>query len=69
MGRRTMSFENHKKYSNPTHPEHKEWLVGRRDRFYWILGSAKSSCKLLPEEKELVNELRKVIKKNTEGIK
>jgi hypothetical protein len=56
-------------YSNPLHPEHKEWLVARRERFYWILGSAKRDCKLLGVEKEMINELRKVLKRNTEKLK
>lgn len=51
-------------YSNPDHPEHKEWLRARRERFRWILKSAKSCCKLNADEKALVTELRKLIKKN-----
>lgn len=59
----------HLSYANPEHPEHREWLIARRERLYWILGSAKRDCKLLPEEKEMINQLRKVIKRNTEELK
>jgi hypothetical protein len=54
----------YKKYSDPEHPEHKEWLLGRRERFRWILDASKRCCKLTPEERELVTKLRKVIKDN-----
>lgn len=51
-------------YNNPEHPEHKEWVLARRKRFIAIVREGKRICKLLPEERELVIQLCKLMEKN-----
>lgn len=55
-------------YSNPSHPEHREWLTARRKRFTAILREGKRCCKLSPDEREKVIELCNLIEKNTKEL-
>jgi len=59
----------YKSYSNPDHPEHKEWLLARRERFRWILSHSKRACKLTDEERDLVTRLRKLMQINNDRLK
>lgn len=64
----------HLSYSNPEHPEHLEWLIGRRERFCKIIREGKRACKFSEHERKLVMELARIIEIETkrlrrEGIK
>ena len=55
-------------YNNPDHPEHKEWLVGRRKRFIKILREGQRVLKLSPDERAVCKQLADLIAKNNEEL-
>lgn len=55
-------------YSNPDHPEHKDWLVKRRKRFCAIIREGKRACKLSEAERIAVIALAKLIDQGTREI-
>lgn len=56
------------KYSDPNHPEHLTWMIGRRKRFCKILREGKRVVKLSHDEKALVVAACALIEKNTKAI-
>ena len=55
-------------YSNPDHPEHKNWLVARRKRFTSILREGKRAVRLEDDERKLVIELCDKVDRRTREI-
>lgn len=58
----------HLSYSNPEHPEHLDWLIGRRKRFSKIIREGKRACKMSEEERKLVTDLANIIDRETKRL-